>query len=205
MNHEYYISGYSNIIHNRIYVNGKMWMSADNLPFDSFAETAYRKLDVNYPKFHKMDKLTRLGWLAAELIVEKNQVGDPYKKGIVISEKHGSMDTDLRHIGQMQSGHASPAVFVYSLPNIVLGDICIRHGWKGENTCFISEKFDPSQQVRYISQLLTEGVLDSCLGGWLDLVRNSYQAFFYTISKNHNGVGIPFTIESLNRLFITHE
>lgn len=188
---------------NKIFRNGEVWFESDALTFDAFAEAAYRKLEVNYPKFHKMDRLTRLGWLAAELILQERNI-DPYKKGIVLTERNGSIDTDLRHIGQMKSGLASPAVFVYSLPNIALGDICIRNGIKGENTCFLAAEFEPEKQVGYISQLLNEGVLEMCVGGWLDLVGEAYSAFLYRVEGDLSP-GIEFDTENVIRLFTSHE
>ncbi len=61
--------------------------------------------------------------------------------GIILSNANGSLDVDLKYAKTMQAG-ASPALFVYTLPNIVIGEISIRHKIKGENAFFVFKDFN---------------------------------------------------------------
>ena len=62
----------------------------------------------------------------------------------------------------------SPSVFVYTLPNIVTGEIAIRNGYHGETSFYIL----PRQDDRLMQQILQASCLDSTtqsiLCGWLD-------------------------------------
>ena len=77
----------------------------------------------------------------------------------------------------------SPAVFVYTLPNIVIGEISIRHKITGEGTFFIREKFDASFLVNYISQLFDDGILQCCIAGWIETNGEDYESVVYFIEK----------------------
>jgi hypothetical protein len=145
---------------------------------------------VDYPKFHKMDNLAKLGFLAAEHLLAGSPAAAAEQTGIVLANAHSSTDTDLRYNAQVQAGLASPALFVYTLPNIVVGEICIRHGFKGENTLFVSESYDAAAQVAYVSSLFANQLLTKCLGGWIDYLGPDYQAFFYLVAP-HPAADLP--------------
>lgn len=54
-----------------------------------------------------------------------------------MANRSASLDSDRRHQAIIDAGDgcgASPAVFVYTLPNIMLGQVAIKHGLKGEST-----------------------------------------------------------------------
>ena len=89
----------------------------------------YQHFNWQYPKYYKMDNLSRLGWAAAELLLERwdARAYQPEEVAIVLSNANSSLDTDYRYTGTTKD-LPSPSVFVYTLPNIVTGEICIRHG-----------------------------------------------------------------------------
>ena len=62
----------------------------------------------------------------------------------------------------------SPSIFVYTLPNIVSGEIAIRHKYYGESTCYVL----PDEQFDMIHLLMRTTLADrgmgSVLGGWAD-------------------------------------
>lgn len=199
------LSGYIHIRDNQILLNGKLLFSAGNTPFAAFAELWYRSANINYPKFHKMDNLCKLGFMGADILLNNNQLYNnlpPFRKGVILANKNSSLDTDLRHHRQIQTGPASPAVFVYSLPNIVIGEICIRHGIKGENTFFIEPRFSPKHQFDYINLLFSSNKSDACLGGWVEFLNDEYELFMYVAVKDESPDGsLPFTAETLKNLY----
>jgi hypothetical protein len=159
-----------------------------------FLAAAYRHFDLQYPKFYKMDTLSKLGWLAAELLLQ-DFPKDRYtleSAGLVLSNANASLDTDVRYWETVKD-MPSPAVFVYTLPNIVAGEICIRHQWKGENAFFISPFFDTSLTHWYVTDLLDRGRLDTCLCGWVDVRPEGGEAMLFLIEKEAGQTGVPFT------------
>ncbi|GAB3665239.1 hypothetical protein GCM10027594_32930 [Hymenobacter agri] len=185
-------------------VNGADVVTGPAGPFGDFAEAAYRQLGVDYPKFHKMDNLAKLGFLAAEyLLTNTNPLTGtvPEQRGIVVANATSSLDADLRYQTQVMQQRPSPALFVYTLPNIALGEICIRHGIKGENMLFIAPNYEAAPQVTYLSSLLAAGTLTTALGGWLDFSSRGYQAFLYVVGASADSTLPAFTSENVAQLF----
>ncbi len=199
------VAHHCRIVDNCIYKDGRLIKKSPGLGFAEFSESAYRHFQLNYPKFHKMDNLSKLGLLGSDILLNDSkliQYAVAEKTGVILSNKSSSLDTDLKHHRLVKSGVASPAVFVYSLPNIVIGEICIRNGIKGENTFFISDKYEIRSQVNYINQLFDNNILDACICGWLELLENSYHAFLYLAIKKQPDSGELFhTEESIKNLY----
>src|ERR1700744_1137470 len=88
--------------------------------------TLYNARQCNYPKFFKMDMLCKWALVATEYLFSGN--GDIYAGinkdliAVCLFTAHGSMDVDKRYLDSIAI--ASPALFVYTLPNIMLGEIC---------------------------------------------------------------------------------
>lgn len=151
-----------------------------------------------------MDNLSKLGFLGCDTLLKDNVLTDkynPYEIGIILSNRNASIDTDKRHHKQIQTGPASPAVFVYSLPNIVIGEICIRHGIKGENTFFINKNYNIKSQVEYISILLNSGIIKCCIAGWVEYTENHYDSFLYLVERTNTNQNLPFTTHQVQQLY----
>lgn len=184
-------------------LNGNPLFSGPPLPFADFADSWYRHSGISYPKFHKMDSLSKLGFIGADILLNNSLLiknTNSYNTGVVLSNRTSSLDTDYRHQRQIKQGPASPAVFVYSLPNIVIGEICIRHGIKGENTFFIESVFDLTRQVAYINLLFETGALEVCIGGWVELLGDEYELFLY-LAQAKSDENTALNIENIKRLY----
>lgn len=172
--------------------------------FGAFARAAFRALGVEYPKFHKMDNLSKLGFLAAEHLLAGQDLptaGTGSRTGIILANATSSLDTDLRHETQLRQGLASPALFVYTLPNIVVGELCIRHGITGENLLFIAENYDATPQVAYVANLFAHQRIDKCLGGWIDFFDEDYRAFFYLVGPSSAPTLPDYTAANVEAIF----
>ena len=163
---------------------------------------SYRFLQIDYPKFFKMDSLGKLTFIATELICKTLNVKDIHKDsvGIVLGNRSSSLMSDLTHQRSIQDKNAhfpSPAVFVYTLPNIMMGGVCIRHGFNNENTLFISDEFDPNTLEKYIKHLFDERIIEQCLGGWVEANPENQEAFIYFTGKSHKTFWGEHTVENL--------
>lgn len=103
----------------------------------------YRKYAGDYPKFFKMDTLCRLGFIAAELLLQKESV-----EAVILANRSASIKNDTDYLTTISDGnyYPSPALFVYTLPNIVTGEIAIRHHIQGETSFYIlnnAEELEP--------------------------------------------------------------
>lgn len=178
---------------------------------DSFLIAAYRSLETNYPKFFKMDTLCKLAFLATEVLVSAQPVSDQYvdtEIGITLCNGSSSILTDLNHQKTIQHTDAffpSPAVFVYTLPNIMIGEISIRHQIRGDNTLFLAEKFDSTTVSQYTQYLLTENIAKACICGWVEAGPEQYDAFVYLVEYTDQTPDTTHThshsVESINTLY----
>jgi len=168
-----------------------------------FLLSVYQHFQLNYPKFYKMDNLGKLGWLAAEIMLRDSGIADryqPYDVGVVFSNANSSLDTDLKYY-ESTKDIASPALFVYTLPNIVIGEICIRHHFKGENSFFIFDRFDASFIEQNVNGLLNNNTLQACICGWVEVIGEQYRAALYLVEKTGNENSIPFDEVNILKIY----
>ncbi len=157
---------------------------ASDRPFAEFIRDEYRALNAPNIKFFKMDDQCKLGYVAVEKLLQGVDLEDDSTRiAIVVANHAASLDTDLRH-QQLLNAHepVSPAVFVYTLPNIVSGEICIRHHIQGENTFFVQNAPDGFAR-QYAENLLRRRVADRVIVGWCELLGDHYTAKFDLLSR----------------------
>jgi hypothetical protein len=175
-----------------------------------FLLAAYRHFGLDYPRFYKMDPLSKLGWLTGEILLgqgisakndleeDKNYPAEDI--GIVLSNANASLDTDLRYF-ETTKEFPSPSLFVYTLPNIMIGEICIRHNLKGENAFFITNQFDADLLEQYVSHLMDNDILQACICGWVDLMGGEYKAVLFLVEKGKRDPSCLFTSAYMNKIF----
>ena len=199
---ENYITGSCKIDKAMVFKDGQKLFENRGTGLPDFLLSIYQHFGLNYPKFYKMDNLCKLGWLASEILL-KDTNKDAYQAeeiGIVLANTNSSLDNDLNYFNSLKE-FASPSLFVYTLPNIVIGEICIRNHFKGEHAFFIQENFDAAfigQQVEY---LLNNDVLKACICGWTDILDEDYKAVLFLVEKGKAGGSVLFSAQHLSRIF----
>lgn len=169
----------------KLYRNGEIIFATEAEDFADFAKQSYKTLGMQYPKFYKMDNLSKLAILGSELLLQAEY--DHQNVAILLSNKSGSLDTDRRHqetIQEASNYYPSPAIFVYTLPNICMGEISIRHDLKSENVFIISDEFDAETIHTQTSFLLSTNRADAVLCGWVELIDEYYKAVLYLVGTN---------------------
>lgn len=166
----------------KIILNEQIIFETQTENFSDFAKEAYKTLELNYPKFHKMDNLSKLAFLASEMILKND---DHSNTALVFANKSSSLDTDFKYqesINSQDNYFPSPAVFVYTLPNICVGEISIKHKMQTENAFFVLDEFDEEFLNSYAAQILQSGKAEKVLCGWVELYQESYKAFVYLLT-----------------------
>jgi hypothetical protein len=182
-----YIQSFCTIQNNEIILNGESIFKSDSDLFSDFSKKAYQNFDINYPKFFKMDSLSKLSFLAAELLL-KNEIDNTKENDIalVFANKSSSLDTDVKYqnsISDKENYFPSPAVFVYTLPNICIGEISIKHQLKSENSFFIFDAFNSEFMTNYANVLLHTKKAEKVLCGWVEYYNEEYKAFLYLVTN----------------------
>ena len=190
MNNGLCISAHCRIKDNSAALNGETVFTLEEASFTQFIKALYRDQKFEYSKFFKMDNLSKLGFAAAEILL--SNADDKImgaEVGVVLANANASLDTDVKHqesIADAKNYFPSPSVFVYTLPNIVIGEICIKHKFTGENACLISKSFDSDQLFEYTMNLFNNGKVSSCLIGWVDCYLGEYDAALFFITRNND-------------------
>ena len=183
MKKELKITSWCTIKAGEITVDDRLIFKTDDVDFHQVSKEAYRALEVSYPKFFKMDNLSKLAFLGAELMLKDKAASNT---ALLLSNRSSSLDTDVKYqqsIADKADYFPSPAVFVYTLPNICLGEISIRHQLKSENSFFIFDAFNPAFMAHYAHLLMATGKAETVLCGWTELMDEHYEAFVYLVGK----------------------
>lgn len=201
-----YLTAYCSISTGGIYKDGGLlWKRIGNADGEStdFLDAAYSHFQIDYPKFYKMDHLSKLGFLGVELLLAERKIAEEYhpeEAGIVLSNANASLDADLHYFESVKN-IPSPAQFVYTLPNIVIGEVSIRHGCKGENAFFVNESFDADFMWFYVQDLFNRKRLKVCISGWVDYTEDNFKAFVYLVEQVSGNVALPFNKENIIKIY----
>lgn len=190
-------------------VNGsEVFKSTAGSDLQSFASESYKQLALSYPKFHKMDLLCKLGMLCADPVMKAVAHLDSAKIAIVLSNNASSLETDRQHqrsIADKEHYLPSPAVFVYTLPNIVIGELAIRYKITGENAFFVTGDFDAELLASYADILLASEATDAVVCGWVNVDGEAADALIYLVEKpadsNKNSIFKPHSSETVKHLY----
>ena len=178
------------IANGHVKVNDKTVVAAkEGEDWATFIRRAFKSESEPYLKFGKMDDLCRLAVTAADYLLQDIDREGIDERGIalLLSCHSSSLETDLKHQKIIEESNPfipSPAVFVYTLANIMQGEISIRHKLKGENTVYCIEKEDDSRlrekaQIALAHNALTQWVIT----GYVDFLRGNYKAHLEIIKK----------------------
>ena len=190
------------IVNSTVQKNGAVIFTNDMVAPADFLLSVYQNFQLNYPKFYKMDVLSKLGWLAAEVLLMdgfNRTAYAPTEVGIVLSNANSSLDSDLKYMKSV-ADIASPALFVYTLPNIMVAEIGIRYGFKGEVAFFISEKFDSAFIATYVSNLFSNNNIKCCICGWGDVLGNDYKATLFLVEKEQKEGAVLFSESNMDSI-----
>ena len=202
MNKKIYIQSYCKVRNGKIDLNGKEIFCDDNSDLKSFLKLVYKKLEIKYSKFFKMDNLCKLAFLSSEIILNDSDILKEEKNiALVFSNSASSLDTDRKHqeaINDDDNYYPSPAVFVYTLPNITMGEISIKNELRSESAFFVFKKYNAKFHQTYESSLIHSKKSKAVLGGWINVDGKNYEAFLYLVSEKGS---MEHTVENLINLY----
>ena len=139
------------------------------IPAGTDLTALYRERVGDYPKFFKMDLSSKLGFLLTEMLVG----GDPDRfeplddRAVLMMGRWGCLSNDRRY-EQTVLEFPSPALFVYTLPNVVTGEIAIRNKYRGETSAYVLDGPDFREIAALVRQAFSDRATRSAICGWLD-------------------------------------
>lgn len=126
--------------------------SSCDTDFKTYIKGLFGSVSEPYMKFSKMDDYCKLGTTAVELLLSKTgglSQYNPYEIALVVNTDTGCIESDLAHLDNITADeyNSSPAIFVYTLPNVVAGEICIKNNFKGEGVTIVGKTEDPKKII----------------------------------------------------------
>ena len=158
----------------------------------------YRSRIGDYPKFFKMDALCKVGFVASELLLKAETDGEisqrkahgTSSRAVLLFNRSGSLNADTKYqttIQEADNFFPSPAIFVYTLPNIVTGEIAIRNLYYGETNFIVLDSMDLHTMAEQIANAFQDTETESVLTGWVDCYdENHFEARMLIINRNEN-------------------
>jgi 3-oxoacyl-[acyl-carrier-protein] synthase-1 len=134
----------------------------------------------DYPKFYKMDLLSKLGFLASELLLQaegNERFVKRSDRAVLLFNRTGSLHADnayLQTIRDPNQFYPSPSLFIYTLPNMSAGEIAIRNKYQGETAFYVLQERNQPLIEQIVKVSLLEASTRSVLYGWLDVEDDSH-------------------------------
>ena len=160
-----------------IWLDNKEFIIDKEITQNGLLTALYKQIIGNYPKYYKMDGLCRLGFIASELLLKAERdegsfTEDTNKtRAIVFFNRSSSIASDKKYLASIvekDNYFPSPSVFVYTLPNIVTGEIAIRNDYHGETSFYILPHKNEFLMQDIIETTFMDEQTTSVLTGWLD-------------------------------------
>ena len=133
----------------------------------------YKEKVGGYPQFYKMDNLSRLGFIASELLLQaegKERFAGTDSRAVILFNRSSSIITDRKYLESIAEDnyYPSPALFVYTLPNIITGEIAIRNKYNGETSFYILPEKDEGIMESVLNSAMLDNRTESIVSGWID-------------------------------------
>lgn len=161
----------------KLVVDGNIVATSDGSA--DFVTRLYREHIGDYPKFFKMDALCKVGFVASEMLlraekdcpIEERVAYNTADRAIVLFNATSSLSDDANYqktINDTENYYPSPSVFVYTLPNIVTGEIAIRNRYFGEINFIVLTHYDEATISKISETAFCDPETQSILSGWID-------------------------------------
>ena len=148
----------------------------------------YRSLQIDYPKFFKMDNLSKMGFLASEMLLKdmENRFVSREDVAIICFNRSASLEIDTKYNDTIQNNDnyfPSPSLFVYTLPNIVAGEIAIRNKFLGETSFYVLQNFDTEKINQITQNTFRHNDLTFALVAWIENFNDVFEVEMWLVTK----------------------
>ncbi len=123
---------------------------------------------------------------------------------VVFANRSSSLDNDKRFQETISRDNyfPSPAVFVYTLPNIVTGEVAIRNKIMGETSFFILESFDAEKMMIFADWAFSSAGIRRVLCGWTEYLDGHCDVLVMMVEKESDQ-GMDFNKQNINNIYRT--
>lgn len=199
MSNSFGISSWVRITPNGVYGSAKENVQEST---DQSVTGIYRKLNIEHPKFFKMDSQSKLGFVGSYILLDEIrselEMNDE-AVSLLFANRSSSLKTDRQyHKSVGDEGTGSPAKFVYTLPNIVIGEVCIYWKQYNETQFLVLPNFDADTLLKHAEIMFSESDCKYVLIGWTEVGNDQTDGLFILLTKNGSEVA---TVNDLSQLY----
>ncbi|MEC4113283.1 3-oxoacyl-ACP synthase [Myroides pelagicus] len=202
--HKYSISKWCTVSEEVVKRFDQVVFEGEKGDFVAFAKAYYKTNEIDYPKFFKMDALSKLAFIGSECLLMDEEFDKPTSDiALLFSNASSSLDTDLKHcesIIDKDSFYPSPAVFVYTLANICLAEVSIKHKLQSENAFFVTPSFDGDLMYTQVKYILETHRAKQVLCAWVEYLEGKYKFFGYMVGSYRQGE-LEHTRENIKEIY----
>ncbi|MCL2072951.1 MAG: hypothetical protein FWH18_03450 [Marinilabiliaceae bacterium] len=191
------IKSFSRITNNFVSLNGQIFpIESRKNPKMINLEDIYRHFKIEYLKFFKMDSLAKAAFLGAELVCKDINIDRTISKkdiAIVCFNRSSSLDNDMIYQNTIQDSEnyfPSPSLFVYTLGNILTGEIAIRNKIEGETSFYVTENFSPELMHETIEAIFENKSINGLLCGWTEYFNDFCDILIMYIEKSNDNKNV---------------
>ncbi|MBQ0006535.1 MAG: hypothetical protein KBS57_03925, partial [Alistipes sp.] len=143
----------------------------------------YKKSIADNSRFYKMDLFSRLVYVTTALLIkDKLPQHASEEVSMTVFNKTSSILADRQHLASFRNSDAfypSPSVFINTLPNVVMGELALQYGIKGETSFIILPRRDDSLIRDITDSVIADSPARYFITGWADAgTENDYEADF---------------------------
>ena len=113
-------------------------------------------------------------------------VEDDEKRAVILFNSSSSIVADRKHIATFENEndfYPSPSVFLYTLPNIVTGEIAIKRGYKGETSLYILNEYNEKIINSVVESTFAHSSVRTMITGWVDCNSDSdFEAYIKLVT-----------------------
>jgi 3-oxoacyl-[acyl-carrier-protein] synthase-1 len=153
-----------------------LWVDDQAVPLENrgsaLVSEIFKKYLADGSRFYKMDLYSRLAYVGTSLLAKDAlEASDPEDRALIIFTQNGSVLADRKHLSTFANPEEffpSPAVFINTLPNVVLGEIAVKNNIKGETTLVLLPNRDETVMQRIIDATVSATRPSVLICGWVD-------------------------------------
>ncbi|MBE6245263.1 MAG: 3-oxoacyl-ACP synthase [Bacteroidales bacterium] len=175
-----------------VIVDGTALPHSESISGKELLSFLYKEKVGGYPQFYKMDLMTRLGFIASELLLEaegRERFAGTDSRAVILFNRSSSLTTDRKYLETISEDNyfPSPSLFVYTLPNIITGEIAIRNKYNGETSFHILPEKDMDMIKKVLKAALGDRKTQSVISGWIDCYGETrFEAELFIAEKKKN-------------------
>jgi len=131
--------------------------------------------------------LCKLAVLGSSLVLDSLIDVERESVALVFANSSSCIDIDKKHQASLVNPEGffpSPANFVYTLPNISIGEVSIKYNIKTESAFFVFDSYDYSFLESYAAIILEQNRATRVLIAWIEVNGDDYVGNFLLVSRS---------------------